>query len=399
MIRQLVLVTSEASRRQVAGVQLDKRAILVASRAGFERVLVVGPPVDLDPELAALALRTTAAASWEEARAQLAGPFALVTADAVFDVGLAKAAAAASGDARIAIRGVPTGLRVVAEPSTVASLEAALSQDVPSIDVAEGLWHVAATPDELRRAEDALFKSLGKRTDGPVSRLLNRHVSTFVTRRLVRTNVTPNQMTIVANVIGALGVILVFRGTWGMVALGAFLVQMQSILDGCDGEIARLKFKSSKIGEWLDNVLDDQVNVGYGVALGFAGAAMTGADYWRWVGIGAGSAFMIHNLIFYYQLAFIHRSGNPFNFRWWFEKPGVDVTAMLDTEGVVAKLGYLLRALIRRDVFLLGFCFLAAAGFPHVAALWYAAIAASQFALMMVHVAKGGPPAASRMAR
>jgi len=65
-------------------------------------------------------------------------------------------------------------------------------------------------------------------------------------------------MTVVANVIGALGVVLVFQGTWATLALGALLVQLQSILDGCDGEIARLKFKSSKIGEWLDNVLDDQ---------------------------------------------------------------------------------------------------------------------------------------------
>ena len=62
---------------------------------------------------------------------------------------------------------------------------------------------------------------------------------------------------------------------WGLGAvLGSLLVQLQSILDGCDGEIARLKFKSSKVGEWLDNILDDQVNVGYGIGLGFAAPAL-----------------------------------------------------------------------------------------------------------------------------
>jgi len=225
-----------------------------------------------------------------------------------------------------------------------------------------------------------------------VSRWINRPISTFVTRRLVGTNVTPNQMTVVANVIGAIGVVLVFQGTWATLALGALLVQLQSILDGCDGEIARLKFKSSKIGEWLDNVLDDQVNVGYGVALGFSATALTGQWWWIWVGLGAGAAFTIHNLVFYAELAFVYRSGNPFNFRWWFEKPGVDVTAMLAKETPATKIGSALRSLVRRDVFLFAFLGLAIAGLPQVAVSWYAVIAASQFAMIALHVANGGAP-------
>ena len=38
--------------------------------------------------------------------------------------------------------------------------------------------------------------------------------------------------------------------------LGALLAQLSSILDGCDGEIARLKLLKSKFGRWLDQVLD-----------------------------------------------------------------------------------------------------------------------------------------------
>ena len=34
------------------------------------------------------------------------------------------------------------------------------------------------------------------------------------------------------------------------------MAQLSSILDGCDGEIARLKFKQSKFGGYLDRVLD-----------------------------------------------------------------------------------------------------------------------------------------------
>ena len=38
--------------------------------------------------------------------------------------------------------------------------------------------------------------------------------------------------------------------------LGALLAQLSSILDGCDGEVARLKLLKSKFGEFFDRVLD-----------------------------------------------------------------------------------------------------------------------------------------------
>jgi phosphatidylglycerophosphate synthase len=38
---------------------------------------------------------------------------------------------------------------------------------------------------------------------------------------------------------------------------GAILMQFASIFDGCDGEVARLKYKSSSFGAWLDTILDD----------------------------------------------------------------------------------------------------------------------------------------------
>ena len=60
---------------------------------------------------------------------------------------------------------------------------------------------------------------------------------------------------------------------------------MQSVLDGCDGEIARLKFQSSRMGEWLDNVLDDTVNVLYGLALGVASSKLLGSPVYTWLGI------------------------------------------------------------------------------------------------------------------
>ena len=38
--------------------------------------------------------------------------------------------------------------------------------------------------------------------------------------------------------------------------LGGILAQISSILDGVDGEIARIKFLETKFGKWFDSVLD-----------------------------------------------------------------------------------------------------------------------------------------------
>ena len=408
MIRDAIVLADpgEIALRKVAGVPLVKRALLVLARAGVMRAYVVGDAAiagaiadDRDLAATGLAIEVCPPSDLAHVRDQLAGPCLLARADHVFDVTIAKLGAATTltGErtSLVAATGEEVGLSVIA-PSAVS---AAVPPATATIFVpADAVWHRAETPALLRAAEDVLFDSLRKRTDGPVSRHLNRPMSLFVTRRLVRTNITPNQMTIVANLIGALGVILVFQGTWTTLAIGALLVHAQSVLDGCDGEIARLKFRSSRLGEWLDNVLDDQVNIGYGIGLGFAATALTGQDVWRWIGLAGGIAFFLHNLAFYAQLAFVHRSGNPFLFRWWFEKPGVDVTAMLAAPTLGSRLGAAARSLIRRDLFLFAFLLLCLVHLPQIAALWYGAVAASQFIVMGLHLLHGGAPAASRAA-
>jgi len=42
--------------------------------------------------------------------------------------------------------------------------------------------------------------------------------------------------------------------------LGGILIHIHSIVDGCDGEVARLKLRQTKYGGWLDSVLDRYVD-------------------------------------------------------------------------------------------------------------------------------------------
>jgi phosphatidylglycerophosphate synthase len=53
-----------------------------------------------------------------------------------------------------------------------------------------------------------------------------------------------------------LGALFFFLGGYSNLVIGAILAQVSSVIDGCDGEIARLKFQVTEFGGWFDAVLD-----------------------------------------------------------------------------------------------------------------------------------------------
>ena len=112
-------------------------------------------------------------------------------------------------------------------------------------------------PPAFKRAESALLAQLGdKPTDGPVSHYLNRPLSVRISRQLVNYPVTPNQISLFSFLCSMLAAGLFALGGYPTLLLGGLLAQFASIIDGCDGEVARLKFQGSQYGGWLDAVLD-----------------------------------------------------------------------------------------------------------------------------------------------
>ncbi len=135
--------------------------------------------------------------------------------------------------------------------------ELACENRAKTVDVTGLPWLDVDTPEGLREAERRLMHNQGRKTrDGPVARHLNRPVSRWLSRYLVRTAVTPNQLSLISWALSIIAAALMALGGYPALAAGGVLAQFASVVDGCDGEIARLKHSQSEFGGWLDAVLD-----------------------------------------------------------------------------------------------------------------------------------------------
>ena len=121
----------------------------------------------------------------------------------------------------------------------------------------DDFWIDVDDPAAFQKAEQALLKRLrDKPNDGPVARYLNRPISVRISRYLVQRDVTPNQISLFSFLCSLLAAGLFALGGYVALLLGGVLAQFASVIDGCDGEVARLKYQSSDFGGWFDAVLD-----------------------------------------------------------------------------------------------------------------------------------------------
>ena len=131
-----------------------------------------------------------------------------------------------------------------------------LSQTIPvtAIPLPPGSWwQDVDTPEDLRAARVGLRRSLVRESDGPVSRYLNRPLSTRLSLALAPLRLSPDLMSFVALLLGLLAAGLLAAGE-GVV--GGVTAHAASVVDGVDGEVARLQIRARPRGAMLDGVLD-----------------------------------------------------------------------------------------------------------------------------------------------
>jgi phosphatidylglycerophosphate synthase len=300
--RAIVLIPATATPtdllQPIAGVPALLRLLLTAQRAGSADLLLLGaktcPPavkesVTQDPRLLAhltwlddqagsalLQVCPELEKEWWE------GELWVLPAGGVIDVRLLRDAVQQVGAGPIAVidpepqtfppHTVPF-FRVSGawfQPLVRASDAVALSsllRDLPQHSDSEripnrGLVCAPVVSEGNRAAvERGLFRGLESSSDGWVDRHLNRKLSPWFSRRFLRLRLTPNQVSLIALLIGLLAAFSFAHRSWLSGVVGALLLQWSAIIDCCDGEVARLKFLESTGGYYLDIAADNIVHV------------------------------------------------------------------------------------------------------------------------------------------
>jgi len=116
---------------------------------------------------------------------------------------------------------------------------------------------------------------------------LVRHISNAVSAGLVRTPVTPNQITATAILLGLASAALLLLNTREGDLGCAILLAISYVLDNCDGDVARAKKLSSKFGALFDTFGDWLVHAVFFAALGYSAYERSGELLWLEFGIAA----------------------------------------------------------------------------------------------------------------
>jgi CDP-L-myo-inositol myo-inositolphosphotransferase len=316
---------------RIGGLSLVERAVRRLLELGMEQVVVVvgyhaGPVVALVNQIAPGRVRAVFAEHWEEGNgASLAAAelfvaeeplFVLVTADHVFGEGSVEALVNA-GEPAVLVDRTPdadvlaegTRIRVVRERAVAfskglpgpavdcgaflvppaifdaqrrasAAGDPSLAGAVSSFAAGRGLrvvpipvgswWRDVDTPEDVHAVARRLRRSLSKTADGPISRFLNRPLSTRLSMAIAPLRVHPDLLSALAALVGFAAAALLWRG---LGVAGAVLTHLMSVLDGVDGESARLQQRARPEGALLDGVLDRLTDAA--LAAGLAAWALT----------------------------------------------------------------------------------------------------------------------------
>jgi 1L-myo-inositol 1-phosphate cytidylyltransferase / CDP-L-myo-inositol myo-inositolphosphotransferase len=282
----------------ILGLSLIQRTVLAARRAGYGQVLLLGGNGRMTVGAVAIADWRSLAATLSAHTAPLIIAPAAVLAETDWLERLASARIEPAAWATI-----PNRIVMLSAASAPAAADA-LDGDGGARDLAAVEDRLArrfgppATPtgidpmvverpDDVRLAERRLLKGLVKDTDGFMARHVERPISLEISRRLAGTAITPNQMSLISIVVGICGGPFFLSSRPFMQTTGALLFLAHSILDGCDGELARLKFRQSRWGGVLDFWGDNVVHTVIFGCMGVGWSLSAGAIWPLWLGAAA----------------------------------------------------------------------------------------------------------------
>lgn len=372
----------------VAGLTLTERNLMGLKRAGVRKVHLlcgreerqsVWEHLDkkIDRRLPDIRIQDPA----DLAPGELPGLFIILDGRRVYHSGLLSDAVRREKPVAYTGNGQAAGI-AVSRPDLM--LDCTVFGSLEKTGIPDGTFsELADTPERAKEVKRFVFRSLIKPTDGWFAVNLNRPASISLSKILVRFPVHPNVVTVFTGLVGIASGLLPMLGTYLGFVAGGLLYQLASILDGVDGELARVKFLGSRTGEWLDTIGDDLTNVVYltGVTIGVHRSMDAAALVW--LGIAAVALFVISHGIMYWLLAVKFHSGDMFGFEWDIKKPR-------GKQGRFSRFVVSLERFTRRDFYAFLFMVLAVAGVAWVALPVALVGVSGTLAVMLVQMARSG---------
>lgn len=199
-----------------------------------------------------------------------------------FAAGAEAAKASGLGDARRSLSGRPVAaLRWTPDSLLSGSAPAdalAKALSAPAAEISPGAF-LDARGAAAASAAGVLYSRLAKDNDGYIAKF-DRTLSIAISRMLLPFPVTPNHVTTAGLVLGVLGAWWLAAPSAALQFYGALVLWFCCLLDGCDGEIARLKHLSSPSGAAYDLWADHFSHLATFVALPIGVARLHPGQDW-----------------------------------------------------------------------------------------------------------------------
>jgi len=110
----------------------------------------------------------------------------------------------------------------------------------------KAFWMDIDTKEDLIEAEKILIENACKGRNDLLATYVNKPIENFIVSRFANTQITPNQVTILTNIVAYTSTFLFLKGDLLFASLLTFVV---SFMDGVDGKLSRVKLSSSNIGK------------------------------------------------------------------------------------------------------------------------------------------------------
>jgi len=284
----VILPPSTASFQLIAGIPLIQRTVLSALRSGSDRIIVLGNEHGRRlRQLLHCDARTRTVAVVDDLPPVHGSSVTVIPSDRLVTAATLIRVRTANLNGRPLFfgSGARTDIALCHPPALSGiDLSAVASRG------AEGVWAaLGAQGDEpmsldgevcipiydgrsVAAAEAALCQRLRADTagsDGLLAHWIDRRISLRISRWLARhTRLRPNHITVFGTAVGLVAASLLSVGTYWTGVAGALLFLCATVIDGCDGEVARLTFTESAFGQKFDVTTDNLVHLAIFLGLG-----------------------------------------------------------------------------------------------------------------------------------